>query len=294
MFCKKCGQELPDASTFCPSCGASQQEPVQYNVANSTPAKQPKAKKPLHKKWWFWVIIGIVAIGIIGSIGGGDDSDKPSTSAPTNESANPSDSSQPDATPESNQEAENELSNIEKEYTLTAGYYTAGVDIPSGKCDVEAVSGTGNLSSSNLYRGGVNEMFGIDDGNGFYTSSFSGLKLPEGTVLSTNGKLVIKLIYTNIESGFAGRTYDEGKAVTLTSGNFTSGEDFDPGIYKIVAVSGRGNLSSSNLYDGGVNEMFGIDDGTGFYNNQFLNAVLSDGVELTVSGGLTITLIPAN
>lgn len=29
-------------------------------------------KKPIYKKWWFWVIIGVIALGVIGS-GGSDD-----------------------------------------------------------------------------------------------------------------------------------------------------------------------------------------------------------------------------
>lgn len=34
--------------------------------------KQENAKVPFYKKWWFWLIIGLVVIGIIGSIVGGD------------------------------------------------------------------------------------------------------------------------------------------------------------------------------------------------------------------------------
>ena len=111
-------------------------------------------------------------------------------------------------------------------------------------------------------------------------------------MLSLNNNLVIKLTYTQVDSNFSGRTYDETLAKILTSGNYTAGKDFPAGVYKIVAVSGTGNLSSSNIYDGGVNEMFGIDNGNGIYNNQFLNAELKDKVTLTISGGLTIQLIP--
>ena len=186
-----------------------------------------------------------------------------------------------------------DLSKVAKEYTLSAGYYTAGIDLPSGVTNIIAVSGKGNLSSSNIYNGGINEMFGIDDTSSYYTASFNGLKFSNSTKLSLNSNLVIKLTFTQIDSNFTGRTYDDSAAKNLSSGNYTAGEDFSAGTYKIVAISGTGNLSSSNIYDGGVNEMFGIDDGSGYYNNQFLNAELKDKDTLTVSGGLTIQLIPA-
>lgn len=33
--------------------------------------KQEKQKVPFYKKWWFWLIIGVVVLGIIGSVVGG-------------------------------------------------------------------------------------------------------------------------------------------------------------------------------------------------------------------------------
>ena len=46
MVCKKCGTVFE--GNLCPSC--------------MTPVK-----KPIYKKWWFWLIIAVVIIGIIGS-----------------------------------------------------------------------------------------------------------------------------------------------------------------------------------------------------------------------------------
>lgn len=201
---------------------------------------------------------------------------------------------QPSSTTTTSSSSE-DLSKVSKEYTLTAGHYTAGIDLPAGQADIAAVSGKGNLSSSNLYNGGVNEMFGIDDGSKLYTSSFKGLSYPKDTVLSLNGRLSVKLTYTKVESNYTGRNYVEADASTFSTGNFKAGEDvnFAAGTYKIVAVSGRGNLSSSNIYDGGVNEMFGIDDGSGMYLNQFMNAEFKDGTTMSVAGGLVVRLIPA-
>jgi len=67
MFCKKCGSEIDDNAVFCTNCGASIEEPK-------------KKKKSLFKRWWFWVIIGVVHTAIvIGSFGG----DSVTNSTPT-------------------------------------------------------------------------------------------------------------------------------------------------------------------------------------------------------------------
>lgn len=49
--CSVCGAEMAANAKSCPQCGA-------------------KNKKPIYKKWWFWVLIIIVVFGIIGGTGG--------------------------------------------------------------------------------------------------------------------------------------------------------------------------------------------------------------------------------
>lgn len=54
----------------------------------------------------------------------------------------------------------------------------------------------------------------------------------------------------------------EAKTKTLSNGNYTAGVDFDGGTYDLIAVNGGGNVSSSNLYKGGINAIMGVaDDG---------------------------------
>lgn len=265
--CKKCGAELPNNAKVCPNCSA---------------------KVGSGKKILIIIIAAIVFLAIIGSITNNDSekqSNTPGISQGVNENKNSGNN-----VDSGNKE---DLSNVAKEYTLAAGYYTAGIDIPAGKCNVVAVSGNGNLSSSNLWSGGINEIFGIDDGSGYYTESFNGLELPEDTVLEISGKLKIKITYTELESNYTGRTYDDSSAVTLSSGNYTVGSDLPEGTYKVIAVSGNGNLSSSNLFNGGINEVFGVDDGTGYYNNEFLNLKLEKDVTVEIKGNLKVKFIPA-
>lgn len=56
--CKVCGAEIASNAKTCPKCGA-------------------KNKKPIFKKWWFWVLIVIVIIGVFG--GGSGKTSAPST-----------------------------------------------------------------------------------------------------------------------------------------------------------------------------------------------------------------------
>lgn len=249
-----------------------------------------KVKKPIYKKWWFWVIIVVVVFAI--AAGGGSskkDSDKNSVTDTEQAESGKSKDTNKDAGKED--APEEDLSQIETDYTLGAGHYTAGVDLPVGKCNLTAVSGNGNVSSSNMFNGGINAMFGVDDGNGLYESSFNGLKMKENVELKISGDVVVQVSYTEVTGGMSGREYDESAAVELGSGNYTAGTDFPAGTYTVTAVDGTGNVSTSNLYDGGMNEMFGVDDGNGLYTPEVKNVELSDGVELKVSG-VNIRLVP--
>lgn len=82
--------------------------------------KKPKAKKPIYKKWWFWLIIIILAIGILG---GNSDSE---TEVPTTPAAETSaEETSPEA--ESIIETEPETTNEDMKY-LTE---TVGLEVPS-------------------------------------------------------------------------------------------------------------------------------------------------------------------
>ncbi len=70
MYCNNCKQQIPDNSAVCPNCGtstAAQQMPLQY--APPVPSK----KKSIIKKWWFWVLIGIVGLIAVVALSEGDD-----------------------------------------------------------------------------------------------------------------------------------------------------------------------------------------------------------------------------
>lgn len=81
MKCANCGTEFE--GKFCPKCGLkATPEPetpprIRRGISNTAPqASDDRGKKPLHKKWWLWVIIAIAAIAILFSI---IDSDRSNT-----------------------------------------------------------------------------------------------------------------------------------------------------------------------------------------------------------------------
>ena len=65
---------MKDSKKYCQKCGAEITDPK----AKSCSACGTKIKKPLYKKWWFWLIIGLVFIMVVGASGSGSE-DSPST-----------------------------------------------------------------------------------------------------------------------------------------------------------------------------------------------------------------------
>lgn len=87
MKCEKCGTEFE--GNVCP---------------NGCEAPKPaKIKKPIYKKWWFWVIIAVIAVGVINSFDGSTEDtpvDTPTAneqSTQTNEQDTQTDEQGPDA-----------------------------------------------------------------------------------------------------------------------------------------------------------------------------------------------------
>jgi len=71
MFCNKCGNQIPDDSTFCGKCGAnlsalaSQAENIEQSDKNQVQFAQPSKKKKGKKTA---IIVSIAAVAVIGTI----------------------------------------------------------------------------------------------------------------------------------------------------------------------------------------------------------------------------------
>lgn len=102
--CNSCGTELAESDNFCPNCGARRQnEPTRCKFCgteieetdkfctNCGKKRNVKSKKPLFRKWWFWlaglVVIGVIASGGIDAVSESDPRTPPAIEAPMAEKA---------------------------------------------------------------------------------------------------------------------------------------------------------------------------------------------------------------
>ncbi len=73
MYCSHCGKPLPDNAVYCPNCGTRTTVSSYYAPpAPTQPTSQPSAfrayyRKPVTRRWWFWVLIICIFFCIIGS-----------------------------------------------------------------------------------------------------------------------------------------------------------------------------------------------------------------------------------
>lgn len=190
-----------------------------------------------------------------------------------------------------NTDTEDSYSTIIYDTQLGSGHYISGIDFPAGTYSLTAVKGGGNVSSDNMYNGGINAIMGVKDDD-FYQKEYSNISLPYGTRLSIDG--VTLNIHSDNASGapLSKREQHNTEEVTLGNGNFIAGVNFPAGIYDIVAISGSGNVYTNNMYDGGLNAVMGVKN-SDFYINEYKNVSLASGVTLTVDG-VKIKLIPSN
>lgn len=303
--CQHCGKEFN--GNFCPECGTPAPTPTSEQFSNQSSSNEqdytpgqlyiPKLEdEPIVRKklpGWAVALISVGALLFIIAIFAAtnntnnkdDDKTLSASSAPTYSSpaktpsySTPSSSSQPPVS--SKPEAITQPFEIE----LGAGNYAAGIDIPVGVYNLVAVSGSGNVFSTE----GLNEiMSGTPDD--FYIQTYNNANLPFKAVLRVSGDLVVKLTSEKAYvDNLSPRTNSLTEPVTLSSGNYTAGVDFLAGIYDIRLVQGSGNVISS---EAGVNEIFGSNTDYG-YIKSFKNAPFTEGAELEISG-VTIELVPS-
>lgn len=88
MFCGKCGNKIETDASFCPFCGSAIEKEKEEPVVNSNPILEKKEEvvnnvvsnevkpepvvsqgespvKRIIKKWWVWVIVGVVTVGLV-------------------------------------------------------------------------------------------------------------------------------------------------------------------------------------------------------------------------------------
>jgi uncharacterized protein YxeA len=191
-------------------------------------------------------------------------------------------------------------SNIAKNSTLStrsytgqikAGNFIAGTDFPSGTYTFLVVEGNGEIMSSEtstVYSVGTNS-------DAQWGDKLSDIVVSENSVITVKGDLILYITSSNAsDQPLDKRTEHIDEGLTLNSGGYIAGEDFDSGTYSIYAINGYGFISSdnsNNISDCGIAVwMNGVNSND--YCNQYSNVELDSGVSLNIDEGLEVTLVP--
>lgn len=250
-------------------------------------------KKSIYKKWWFWVLI-VLAVLIIGSALSGDPEDDKQNDTgkeqsenltPALETEEPKDTDDTgevedidddDTTNGPIQEiVEDNMANEEMSRnntqavrtTLNTGKFEVGQDIPEGRYVITG-DGSGNL-------------FIYDENDVPYVNEILG-----------GGDIGVDSVTTDIKegdkieiSGINNVTFTPAETImykdSLTTGNWVVGLDIAPGRYDITSAGGSGNLfiyNTSGWIE--VNEILGDDD----FGVEKVTAELKEGYIISISG----------
>ena len=165
------------------------------------------------------------------------------------------------------------------EVNLGAGYYTIGKDIPAGTYYISMISGLGNVYCSPS----LNEIFGSDYG----IKEYNNFKAVAGKILTVSGNVVLYLSSDNADlANMTPRTVLETyNWWEMSAGTYTVGIDIPAGLYYVTVVGGNGNASILDFShdDGGLNEIFAVDEGYRGITS-FNNLYLYEGNVLEISG----------
>lgn len=260
---------------------------AEFNQLNEELNRKKRSGKGIRNCLIFFAVIVVAFI----VFGGNDDTDT-TTSTTTNTTTNPATTTNKNTTTTTPKtETKKEPETIVYETKLTDGNYTAGIDFPAGRYTITAIDGSGNVSSSNMYDGGLNEtMAAVADD--MYITEFKNATFEDGDILEIKNGVTIKIHSNKADATpLKKRVQPNTETVTLTSGYYISGEDFPAGVYDIIATEGSGNVSSDNIWDGGINAIMSTEK-TDFYETNYKNIDLPAGTEIKISG-LTVDLVPS-
>ena len=246
------------------------------------------------------IVLAVLAFSVVSAILGSNDKNKESSQAMEQQAAE-APAAQDEIKPVAEElPAAAEPETVSVNLDLGSGNYIAGIDFPAGRYNITAVSGIGNVSSDNMYSGGINAMMGTEEDNkdyNLYEQEYKNISLTEGVRLSISGGVVVNL-QCDSASGepLDARNQAITETVELGNGNYIAGQDFQAGTYTITVVSGGGNVHSDNMYSGGLNAIMGTadlnSDGWNMYEQEYKNIELPDGVTLYIDG-VRILLTPS-
>ena len=218
-----------------------------------TPTQAPdKAKKPIHKKWWFWVIIGVLIISII--VGGGNNDsngENPGTNDSSNNGTNNDDSGSSDN--DSNNDSQSNLGNyhvVIDSYRLAEDYQGNPIIIVKYKFtnnSSDAASFFGTLSDTVYQNGvGLNKCYLTDD-SANYSSDNQTKEIKTGVTLDVEVAYELNDETTPIEVEVSRYISFNNKMVTKTFTISNATNKPDNGNNNNQNSSSNQNSTTSNL-----------------------------------------------
>ena len=172
-------------------------EAPQWVAVNQPPVQ---IKKPIYKKWWFWVIIGVLAIAIVAGGSGNSDGDSDGEESQSNGSSDSSVSWKKNGT------------------------YKVGKDIPAGEYFVKCTSYNCYIQVSSDSTGSFDSIIANDN-----ISTHTYITVRDGEYFTvTGGKFALSSEVDAVAPSSDG-TYGEG--------TYKVGKDIPAGEYKIIAVN---------------------------------------------------------
>ncbi|WP_239257231.1 hypothetical protein [Listeria ilorinensis] len=235
-------------------------------------AKNQTNKKPIYKKWWFWLIVVVILIGAGANMGGSSDQAKESDKTTEAKSSTQKDTSV------KKQETEKKKEKLPypttaKEVTLGAGTFIIGEDIEPGRYVIHTDEPSGNINSGL----NINEILGTD-------TSFAVNDIV--ATLEKDQELQIQnLNAVTFTPKDAPEIASEPTETTFNSGLYYVGIDIPAGKYNVHTEDTSGNFTIGLK----VNEILGTDTELAVNDVQ---VSLKDGDKIQLSGLTQTTFSP--
>lgn len=201
-----------------------------------------KVKKPITKKWWFWVIVVFIGIGVIGNLGS-NGKDKPANVSVDQQPATEvSKTAEPTKAPEPTKEPEKK----EPDIWIKAGMYKVGKDLPAGEYLVASTSSAAYFQVTKDSSGSFDSIIANDN---FDTVRYITVK--DGQYIDLKNAEIAP-----IDKAPKLQAVD-GKYI---SGMYKVGRDIEPGEYKVVSDGGSAYLEVVSNSSGGFDAIVANDN----------------------------------
>lgn len=167
---------------------------------------------------------------------------------------------------------------------FVGGHYTPGIDFPAGTYTITVLQGSGTIYYTEP--SGAGKKYQVFAGKSGLPQQ---IELPLGEALSVSG-VKIRMESSNAAPDEpSDRENPATQEVTFSPGSYTVGKDFAEGVYNVIAVSGKGLVSSDSEGAAIHNE---LDAAGADYQKEYHNLILDSATRLSIIG-VTVKLVPS-